>query len=410
MFDLNDSPLQSANWHYDLDELNRLLAETAHDWVPRLFPAGKQLGNELRLANIHGAPPNKQGSCVIQLFGPNAGCWYDHDNAVKRGGGPLDTFKHALGVHLESRELIKAAAEYVGLAPTSGTVIAPPEQRTGGSGLSRPAIRSAEKPSKRARDQAEIQRLYDESVPIAGTLAETYLVDSRGLRPPQTDELRFHPSVSYWSKEEGGWALPAMLGVVRDAAGAVVALHRTYLKPDGSGKAEIQKPKKFLGSTKGGTIKISPMTADGELGIAEGIETAIAASMLSGLPIWSGLSDSGMADCPFPEGLRHLHIFADAGRAGEAAAQKLRARCRAAGIRFTIHRPLYGDDFADDLEKGRAPFDPATVCQPDIQSLTEAPQDIVTRIPLALAQEQTRQLIAEFISQALAKPSSETPR
>jgi hypothetical protein len=71
---------------------------------------------------------------------------------------------------------------------------------------------------------------------------------------------------------------------------------------------------------------------------------------------------------------------------------------------------LYGDDFADDLEKGRAPFDPATVCQPDIQSLTEAPQDIVTRIPLALAQEQTRQLIAEFISQALAKPSSETPR
>jgi putative DNA primase/helicase len=63
MFDLNDSPLQSANWHYDLDDL----AETAHDWVPRLFPAGKQLGNELRLANIHGAPPNKQGSCVIQL-------------------------------------------------------------------------------------------------------------------------------------------------------------------------------------------------------------------------------------------------------------------------------------------------------------------------------------------------------
>jgi putative DNA primase/helicase len=399
MFDLNDVPPQPAARRYDVDDIKQRLGETASDWVPRYYPAGKQLGNELRLANIGGAPPNKQGSCVIQLWGERAGCWYDHDVAVQRGGDPLSTFAHATG--LSGKELIEAAADEVGASPTSGTMIAPPVQRTGGSGLSRSAIRSAEKSIKRARDQAEIQRLYDESVPIADTIAEIYLTDSRGLRPPQTDDLRFHPSVSYWSKEEGGWTLPAMLGVVRDASDTIMALHQTYLKPDGSGKAEIQKPKKFLGSTKGGVIKIISMTADGELGIAEGIETAIAAYMLSGLPVWSGLSDSGMANFPFPEGLRHLHSFADAGRAGEAAAQKLRARCIAAGIRFTIHRPLYGDDFADDVEKGRAPFDPATVCQPDIQSLTEAPQDIVTRIPLALAQEQTRQLVAEFMSQAL---------
>jgi hypothetical protein len=98
VIDFNDvePPRPPRQAHYDIDLIVRRLRDTAESWVPRLFPNGRRVGDEWRLANIHGDAPRKSGSCVISLKGPHAGDWHEFDG--EHGGGrsapsstPLDS-------------------------------------------------------------------------------------------------------------------------------------------------------------------------------------------------------------------------------------------------------------------------------------------------------------------------------
>jgi hypothetical protein len=64
MIDFNDVLPARPLERYDLDDIVARLRATAETWVPWLFPNGRRVGDEWRLANIKGAPPRKQGSCV----------------------------------------------------------------------------------------------------------------------------------------------------------------------------------------------------------------------------------------------------------------------------------------------------------------------------------------------------------
>src|SRR5262249_55671832 len=86
-------------------------------------------------------------------------------------------------------------------------------------------------------------RLRAESEPAQGTVVETYLA-SRGLSLPMPDSLRFHPNMKY----PGGGAWPAMVAIVTNGTtGKPQSIHRTFLKPDGSGKAPVPTQKMMLG-------------------------------------------------------------------------------------------------------------------------------------------------------------------
>ena len=96
MIDLSDiRPLGLAPAPYDLDAVVAGLRATAASWAPSHFRNGRRMGDELRLANIRGDKPRKQGSCVIALEGERAGDWIDFDD--NQGGGPLSTLEHATG-------------------------------------------------------------------------------------------------------------------------------------------------------------------------------------------------------------------------------------------------------------------------------------------------------------------------
>lgn len=168
--------------------------------------------------------------------------------------------------------------------------------------------------------------IWAQSIPIAGTLAETYLA-SRSLSY-DGDALRFYPGRG------------AMVALITDAiTGAPIGIHRTFL--DGDGK---KIDRKMLGAASGGVVRLS---ADDEvssgLGIAEGIETALAVPFR---PVWACLSAGQIAAFPVLSGIEALTIFADQDRAGINAANDCGERWHGAGIEVTMAAPLEGD-FAD---------------------------------------------------------------
>ena len=113
--------------------------------------------------------------------------------------------------------------------------------------------------------------------------------------------------------------------MVRDATGAPTGgIHRTFLLDDGSGKAPAGK--KMLDAVAGGSVRLAPLPGDGRLGIAEGIETALSAQAIFGIPTWAALSADGVRRWEWPAGIAHVTIFADAGEAGIQAAAALAER------------------------------------------------------------------------------------
>jgi putative DNA primase/helicase len=201
--------------------------------------------------------------------------------------------------------------------------------------------------------QAIVEQLWRESVPVAGTAAEMYLI-GRGLSEARDDRaLRFHDRCPFKLLNGELERLPAMLAAMVDIHNsALVGIHRTALATDGSGKsavAELGNAKKMLGRAAGACIKLS---ADEEvaagLHVAEGIETALACMAMGFRPMWVALSAGGIAGFPVLGGIEALTIFADNDTAGLKAANDCAFRWGDAGKEVNIVIPaLKGTDFAD---------------------------------------------------------------
>jgi putative DNA primase/helicase len=120
---------------------------------------------------------------------------------------------------------------------------------------------------------------------------------------------------------------PAMLARVTDSSGKPVMIHKTYLTATG-GKAPVEQPRMFCPGSipPGSAVRLAKPGA--VLGVAEGIETALAAMKLFGVPTWSALSDWGVTYFEPPVGTERLLIFGDndANGAGQKAAHWLASR------------------------------------------------------------------------------------
>jgi putative DNA primase/helicase len=170
-----------------------------------------------------------------------------------------------------------------------------------------------------ARHRGAAERLWAAALPIRCSPAEAYL-RSRGLALRVSD-LRYHPRTPHG---RGALAIfrPALLAAVRDDAG-LVAVHRTFL--DRSGKlADLPLPKRALGRLGQGAVRLRP-PSEGILGCAEGIESAISATQLTGIPCWATLGTERLARVALPSEVRRLILFLDndaGGRRAEMLARK----------------------------------------------------------------------------------------
>jgi phage/plasmid primase-like uncharacterized protein len=174
-------------------------------------------------------------------------------------------------------------------------------------------------------------------------LIETYL-RSRGIKLAVSPTLRFHPHL----KHPSGDYWPAMIALVtRGIDNEPLAIHRTFIARNGSGKAMVESQKLMLGPCCGGAVRLAE---PGDLlMIGEGIETCLAAMQVTGYPAWAALSTAGMRALDLPKSVQDVIVLADGDDPGEAAAQNCALRWKHEGRRVRIARPPKGMDFNDML-------------------------------------------------------------
>jgi hypothetical protein len=132
------------------------------------------------------------------------------------------------------------------------------------------------------------------------------------------------------------------------------AVHRTYLRADGSGKAELDPPKAMLGSVMGGAVRLAE--GPGPLVVAEGIETAL--SLAGGLlrapaTVWAALSAPGLMGLRLPAIPGRLTVAADGDPTGIEAAHVLAERAHGLGWRVSLLPAPDGCDW-NDVVTGKA--------------------------------------------------------
>jgi hypothetical protein len=204
----------------------------------------------------------------------------------------------------------------------------------------------------KAEAHAAASRISAEAQPIADTLASAYLT-SRTCAPfegePWPADLRFHPACPFRT-----FKFPALVALMRDVfTGEPTGIHRTALKDDGSGKREMPEgvpSKMMLGRAKHAAVMLHPAGLD--LGIAEGIETALSAHQIFKMPVWAALSAGGIREFPIIHSIKFLRVFADHDEAGLSAARICKRRYEAAGIEVEVrYPPEFGSDWNDYLMK-----------------------------------------------------------
>ncbi len=185
-------------------------------------------------------------------------------------------------------------------------------------------VEASKSQSEKPVSPEKLREIFKGSKPIKqGDPVVDYL-RGRGLSNfPKT--LRYAPKC--WESETK-IDQEAMLAVFSLTDGEAVTIHRTYIK-DGK-KLNIESPKKTMPPIKkmtGGAVRLYEYQGE-TLGIAEGLETAIAVREMHLIPVWATLSAGLMEVFEPPLEVKKIEIYTDndSNYAGQRAAYILANR------------------------------------------------------------------------------------
>ena len=199
------------------------------------------------------------------------------------------------------------------------------------------------------------RKIWKESQAVTtGDPVSLYLA-GRGWSSEVPAVIRFHPRLSYRHDDNHVTYHPAMVSRVQDKSGRGCAIHRTYLSGDGQ-KANVQTAKKVAGNLPASSA-IQLFEPSECLGIAEGIETALSAFLLFGVPTWAAVTAGGLERWAPPKETKHVMVFGDndISGTGQAAAWSLAKRLITAGIETAVLIPKeIGSDWNDVLKQRAA--------------------------------------------------------
>ena len=211
--------------------------------------------------------------------------------------------------------------------------------------------RSGKKITNESEIREWLNNLWSHSVALsdpAASVARRYLKDRHILDAALSAKgLRFNPALGY--KDANGEFVgryPGLTALVRDNEGKPVAIHRTFLtsdgkklRLDGSGPSRKQTP--AVSNSRGRVVCLAD-PVDGVLGLAEGLETALAVMQGAGVPVWSCLSAAMMPQFVPPKCVHTLMVFVDVDRSGAGydAMQNLAKNMEAKGVRVIPMVPM----------------------------------------------------------------------
>jgi putative DNA primase/helicase len=181
-----------------------------------------------------------------------------------------------------------------------------------------------------------------------------YLERTRGISPVVIGKMR---SVRQFDRllyldDDGNFCgrFTAMVGLIQSPDGKGWGVHRTYLGGGGL-QAPVPTPKKVLGSVpEGAAIRL--FDHEGVLGVAEGIETALSAMQLFGVPTWATINFVGLEKWIPPDRVTSVVVFGDNDRSftGQTAAYALARKLKAKGLPVSVQIPVTpGHDWNDEL-------------------------------------------------------------
>ena len=287
----------------------------------------------------------RQGSLAVV---PARGVFRDYDSGAS--GGVLDMVCHA-GAAVTRAEAARLL-EQGGDLPVRELE----RERT---------ARQMHEAKQRAAHVAAAGALWKAGGPVCGSIAETYLRQTRRIDAPlEAANLRFHPAAAF--NPYGAvspLSLPALVAAVRDGRGCFTGAHVTYLRPDGLEKADVTPARKMLGTVGGGHVHLVP---GNRLVVAEGLESTFSAweaavraegGASGALGAVSALSAGGVANLEWPVQTTGLIIAPDrdASGRGEQAARTLARRAVDAGLAVGFLNPPDGfTDWNDAAQNGGA--------------------------------------------------------
>lgn len=316
---------------HDAYDLAQRLGRQAEAVCREYLDAGRRQGNFWQVGDVRNTPGRSMYVRLKDTVKGPAGKWTDAQSGEH--GDLLDVIRESLGL-IDFSDIADEARRFLSLPHPEPEP--PPKQHT------RTPVPSGSVEAAR--------RLVAMSTPISGTLVETYL-RGRGITALHgTGNLHFHPRCYYRPNDRGPteqW--PAMIAAVTDLSGKTTGAHRTWLDPDGSGKAPIDIQRKAMGNLLGNAVRFG--IAGDVMAAGEGIETILSARQaIPGMAMAAALSAAHLAAIQFPDDLRRLYIVRDNDQAGNGARNSLVERANAAGIEAVVLSPWLGD-FNEDLRQ-----------------------------------------------------------
>lgn len=346
----------------DIDELKELANADVLNICNKILPNGRENCGYWEVGSVAGEPGK---TLKVNLRGASRGLWTDF--AVSKGtpehsgniiqlvavvqfggrvGEALTWLRRWLGLdHLNADDMAKQKAAAARSAAKSAT----------------DAIAKAESNRRKAHN------LYLSAVPYPDTPVEAYLIarglDFRAANLKAPGVLRYHSGA--YCAETGG-PLPCMVAAIHKLDGSHAGTHRTWIQPNGSGKAALVEAKKSIGKYQGGFIHLwkgehrvplRDLPPGTPIYVSEGIEDGLSAVLAKpSIRCIAGISLSNIGSLELPPDCP-IHILGQRDEKQKAidAFESSIARLQAKGHEvFIIYPPQGFKDYNDLIRRDGA--------------------------------------------------------
>lgn len=230
------------------------------------------------------------GGLLVALKGSKQGLWYDFGEG--QGGTPIDAIMSTRGLNF--KDALRVAADLAGIAPNKGA-----------ARFTAPRINERLQTDERqliVNKKASAKSIWEASVPIQGTLAETYLKKHRGIEQCTQLNVRFWPKGAKWINcdEEGRLItktnqIPALIVPAHNASHQLTGVQRIYLDEKTGAKNQfMDNPKLSKGIIEGSAAILQKGMKGATVYLCEGPETA--ASIAEVFPTATVIASLGISN------------------------------------------------------------------------------------------------------------------